>query len=246
MESKIVCATMTLAKDVMDADRLYESVRILVSTLSGRGCPVVIADGGSPAGFIRRIRALPDVILSTRPDRDPRGLVPQVKRALAEARKQDPSFVLYTEPDKSWFFEHHLVPFLGQAADHPQAGLIVAARDKESFATFPLGQRRTEDALNRLCAEFLGPSGDFVYGPLLINSGLLPYVDKIPDDLGWGWRTFLLAVACRKPYLLVPYTAYFPCPEPQRTEDGEKDRIYRLRQLAENVRGLAEGMEWRW
>lgn len=241
MRNEIIGATMTLAKDAQEAGRLYESVHTLAAILSEQDIPLMVADGGSPDTFIQKIHGLPNVIVSVRSNTDPVGLVPQIKRALAKARERHPSFVFYTEPDKQWFFEQHLRPFLRYGADHPRAGLIFAARDAESFATFPFGQQRAEAALNQLYGGWFEHPGDFAYGPFHMNSELLPYINKIPDDLGWGWRIFMLAVAHKKQYPIISYTGYLPCPTPE--EDREVDRIYRLQQLAQNVRGLALGMK---
>jgi hypothetical protein len=62
-------------------------------------------------------------------------------------------------------------------------------------ATFPKGQQIAERFMNRLCGEALGQPGDYTYGAMLINAGLLNETPLLPDNLGWGWRFFLIAAA---------------------------------------------------
>jgi hypothetical protein len=121
--------------------------------------------------------------------------------------------------------------------------VIVAARNAESFATFPQGQQLTETLLHRLCAETWGIDGDFTYGPLLIHPDLVPYVEAITDDIGWGWRIYLMAICQRLGKRIALYTADLPCPIEQRGENDMRHRIYRMEQLAQNVKGLALGMK---
>jgi hypothetical protein len=151
--------------------------------------------------------------------------------------------VLYTEPDKGWFFANRLTGFLNTTRQH-EAGVVAAARDEASFATFPPFQQTTETLLNQLCAATWDQPGDFVYGPLLIRPDLLPFLDAVPNDLGWGWRLFVMAVSHRLGLGVATLTDDLPCPPEQRGENDERSRIYRMEQLAQNVRGLALGMKY--
>jgi hypothetical protein len=62
------------------------------------------------------------------------------------------------------------------------------------------------------------------------------------QDIGWGWRFFLLAVARRLGFPIRRFVADLPCPPEQRGEDDTRSCIYRMEQLAQNVRGLALGL----
>jgi hypothetical protein len=133
-------------------------------------------------------------------------------------------------------------PWLGAGVD--DAGIVVPMRDEASFATFPAAQRLPESLFNRLAAATLGlPSGaDVLYGPLLIHGKLVPHVSRIEEACGWGWRTFLLAVCHRLGVPIRTWTADLPCPEDQRGENDEAARLYRIAQMAQNVRGLELGL----
>jgi hypothetical protein len=82
---------------------------------------------------------------------------------------------------------------------------------------------------------------DFLYGPFLIPARLLRYLDALPDDLGWGWRIFLLVLARRCGLPLVPFVSHLPCPAENAAEENEKTRFYRLEQMAQNIRGASLG-----
>lgn len=233
-----VAATITWARTREEADLLYNSLHGLA-----RHLPLVIADGGSHEHFLDQIRTLSNATVVTPKAKGASRLLSQVKAAVAGARALNPGYVLYTEPDKGWFFEQRLGDFLAQAKNHTEAGVIVAARDASSFSTFPSGQRLTESLMNRLCAETFGQAGDFTYGPLLIRSDLLPGLQRIDGDIGWGWRFFLMALSWRMRLPLPLWTAALPCPPEQRAEDDARSRIYRMEQLAQNVKGLALGMK---
>jgi hypothetical protein len=202
---------------------------------------VILADGGSISGFADQLRGIPGVTVSATPGTGPR-LVAQVRLALTMAGNSGSPYVLYTEPDKQAFFEHRLMSFLDTVtASRADTGISFPARDAASFATFPPGQQSTERLFNDLASETLGITSDFLYGPLLIRSDLLPHLEDLPIDLGWGWRIFLLTVTHRLGLPLLPWVADLPCPSEQRGEDDEQSRTYRIEQLAQNVRGLALG-----
>jgi hypothetical protein len=163
-----------------------------------------------------------------------------VRQALAMACDTDCSHVLYTEPDKRWFFENRLAMFLKQQSLF-KAGIYLPARDPASFATFPIGQQTPERLFNTLAADTLGVETDFLYGPLLIPRNLISVLEGLPPDIGWGWRIFLLTAASRAGLTIVPWEADLSCPPEQRGEDDERNRTYRIEQMAQNVRGLALG-----
>jgi hypothetical protein len=68
-------------------------------------------------------------------------------------------------------------------------------------------------------------------------------ITDLHDDLGWGWRPYLMAVTLRLGHRLVCLESDFQCPEHQRGEDEPAARIYRMEQLAQNVKGLAMGLK---
>lgn len=238
MSKQIAVAAPILARDGTEEERLRTSV----AALCRHNLPVFLVDGGSGTAFVDSLKRLPGVTVEQARKDGPR-LLTQVQQALAAAREAEPAYILYTEPDKEWFFENRLSDFLAEAEQATDAGVVVAARDAESFATFPQGQQLTETLLHRLCAETWGIDGDFTYGPLLIHPGVVPYVEAIAEDIGWGWRVYLMAVCHRLGRHIALHTADLPCPADQRGENEMRHRIYRMEQLAQNVKGLALGMK---
>jgi hypothetical protein len=239
MTSDIAIAAPILARTSREAELLLRSVE----KLAVHG-PVVLADGGSLEGFTERLSGIPGVEVLTTPGTGPR-LLSQVRQALSVARDQGAPYVLYTEPDKQWFFEMRLSTFLTAgrtgAAD---AGIYLPARSPVSFRTFPAGQQSPERLFNMLAAETLGMAADYLYGPLLLHRDLIPYLEELPPDIGWGWRIFILTIASRLGMRIVPWEADLPCPVEQRREDDDRSRTYRIEQMAQNVRGLALGRRY--
>jgi hypothetical protein len=113
--------------------------------------------------------------------------------------------------------------------------VVLASRSAESYATFPEFQRHTEDAINTCCAELVGAPFDFTYGPFLLNGALLPCLERLPDDIGWGWRPYAFTTAHRLGLSVQSLARASACPPNQRSE---AETIYRMQQLAESVRGL--------
>ncbi len=234
--TSLIAAMPTWARDVAEAELILSAVK----ALAGTGIPIIAADGGSPEPFLRELRQLSDVqVLPYRPD-GPR-LIGQVKTALGAAHASAAEWTLYTESDKRWFFEHRTPAMLEQAIGG--GGMIIAARSPESFRTFPEGQQLPETLMNRLCAETWGQDGDYMYGPLLIHRALLPFVERLAEDVGWGWRPYLMAICHRLGVPLRLWEVDLPCPPEQRGENDLQHRVYRLRQLSQNVSGLALGIQ---
>jgi hypothetical protein len=226
----VVVATMTWARDEAEARMLQAALR----TLGSQALTVVATDGGSSEGFLERLNGISGLVLrrSSAP-----GLVRQVKSSIAAALDAGAEAVLYTEPDKDWFFRHGVIRLIECWRGAPQPSLVLAARSPASFATFPPFQRRTEGLVNDLCERLIGRRGDYSYGPFLMDRALAARVLAMPDNLGWGWRTCLFGLAARLGYSLSWHTGDFPCPEDQRSE-GFGDQLHRLKQLQENSDGL--------
>ncbi|MGV3724698.1 MAG: hypothetical protein ACO1SX_27690 [Actinomycetota bacterium] len=235
----LAIATMTWARAPEEAEQLFGAVQ----QLSRHGLPVVIADGGSTVtGFTDRLRGLPGVSLVL-PRLSPGRLVGQVQAALEGAEHLGAEHIFYTEPDKLEFFSASLDDFLATLSSQPDAGMLLASRDPASFATFPAGQQLTEALFNRLAEEALGVASDTLYGPLLLRSELVPHITHLHEDLGWGWRPYLMAITQRLGLPIVCREGSYPCPAAHLEEDDLDARVYRMEQLAQNVRGLASGLK---
>lgn len=203
------------------------------------GLPVFVADAGSIAEFVNGLADLPGVQLRV----EGKNLVQQVKGSIQRAIAAGHRFILYTEPDKKQFFEDGARTFIADAL-RKKAAVCMAARDEQSFATFPGGQQCTEAAFNSLANFFLGPLPDQLYGPLVLDAhAVSAFIAHAPDELGWGWRTYVIARAARAQLTVSGHVGQFPCPPEQRTEDDEGSRLYRLEQLGQNIDGLRLGLK---
>jgi hypothetical protein len=228
--SQVAVATMTWARTHEEEDVLRRSL----TKLAAGGLRVAVADAGTASGFLQFLKRLPEVSVIVPSER---GLVAQVKASLAAAGSLDTRFILYTEPDKEFFFERQMHDFLRAAEDGDDVGAVLAARSAGSFATFPPMQQYTEGVINTLCAELIGVVGDYSYGPFLMNRSLLPFVVALGPHLGWGWRHFVFRTAHQQGLRVIPIVGDYSCPEDQRTED-DSERAHRLRQLSQNLLGL--------
>lgn len=229
-ESDVVVATMAWARDAAEEALLRESLPLL----AGLGVPVFVTDGGSGRAFVEFMRALPNFNVCE-PAR--RGPWEQARQSLSAAAAAGRRFILYTEPDKGEFFRARLREFVAEARGADGVGVVLASRSAASFETFPEFQRRTEEAINLCCAELVGARFDFSYGPFLLNRALVPRLESAEGDLGWGWRTYAFGVAGRLGYGVESVSKDLPCPRAQR-EDDARERVYRMRQLAQGVEGV--------
>lgn len=233
----LAVAMPTLARTEPEAAALAKSIQTLLAS----GFRVVAADGGSHSFLLEYLRGAAGVTLIEVPPGS--GLVNQVRSALKVAGTWRPGRILYTEPDKRWFFEHRLGEFLNFSEREETPGLVLASR--VDLSSFPETQRLTERLANELIGHALGVGGDFLYGPIVLDPRLVSRLDEIPNDLGWGWRIYLMALSHRLGLRLRVWGADLPCPEAQRGENDFSAQIYRMEQMAQNVRGLALGLKAR-
>ena len=226
----IAVATITLVRSPDEEGVLHDSL----SALAAIDVPITVADGGSPEPFVRAIADLPTVTVV---HAEGRGLVGQVRASLARAARRGTPWLLYTEPDKREFFARHLVDFLHRSAVNPDSGIVLASRSPASFETFPPVQHYTETVANRLCADATGLAVDFMYGPFLLTPRLLPFLEQLPSEVGWGWRPFLFGLAPRLGLRVASVEGDYVCPPSQQVTD-EAERLHRMRQLSQNIDGL--------
>jgi hypothetical protein len=231
--SDVAVATITRVRGADDERSLRQSLNALVAT----GIPLAVSDGGSPKRFVDWMKHLPTVTVG----RSGESLVGQVRASLAAADKTGRPFILYTEPDKRSFFDGGLAAFVARASIARSIGVQLASRSESGFATFPRFQRLAEAGANQLCREMIGADIDYFYGPFLVRRELARLVFSAADDLGWGWRPFLFTTAKRVGYRVVGIAGDFECPRDQRHEE-DRDKEYRMRQFADNVRGLLDGI----
>jgi len=230
----IAIATITWARSADDATLLMRSLRCLTRL----GVPVVITDRGTDDSFLRSLQTLPcSIEIATSGT-----LVTQVQQSIARVAALGSRFICYTEPDKETFFHDHLLDFLQRAPGREDVGAVIAARSPDSFLTFPPMQQYAERVMNQLCSATFGVDGDYSYGPFLMHRDLAPAIAKLPQAVGWGWRHATFAAAARRRRRIVHLVGEYECPHEQRAED-ESDRAHRIRQLSQNLLGLAESMD---
>jgi hypothetical protein len=202
--------------------------------LSSLDIPIFITDGGSNAAFVDYIKSLPNMHVLDAPEK---GLWAQAKHSLLAAKQHGSNFILYTEPDKLIFFRDHLQTLLQHFSFNESIGIHLAARTTSAFHTFPAFQQMTETTINNCCTEVTASKFDYTYGPFLLNKRLLDYIDVLPADIGWGWRPFMFCMARRSGLHVTETAGEFGCPTDQQ-QDDENEKIYRMKQLEQNIRGI--------
>jgi hypothetical protein len=227
--SDVSVASMTLARDAREADRLI----VALGALSRLKLPIDVTDGGSNASFVDALRSLPGLNVSSL-DRSS-GLVAQVRASIARAQSRDRPFILYTEPDKYEFFVDHLARFIEGAPESDDVGIVMASRSASSLMTFPPEQQDTERIFNRLCGAVFRREGDYTYGPFLMRRSLVDELSGADASLGWGWRPYLFFRCVRRGLRVELLTDDYDCPPDQRPESA---LAYRVQQLGQNVEGL--------
>ena len=213
-------------------------LRRSLTALAAVGLPVCVADKGTSPDFTEFLEALSGFEV-TIPEAS--SLVGQVQSSLRAARRTERSFIFYAESDKEEFFRDGLRPFLTVAPDTDDVGVVLAARSASSFATFPAFQRFTERTINDTWFELTGQRGDYSYGPLMLNRALVPHLNDLGPEVGWGWRHVAVGVARRLGYRVVLIEGEYPCPSDQRQEN-DVDKHHRLRQLHQNILGVLRSL----
>jgi hypothetical protein len=229
-EKKLAVVTITLARDEQEEALLREAL----GHLARLNIPVFVTDGGSKKSFVEFLGSFPNFVLVDPPQK---GVWMQAESSLLAAHEAGYPFVFYTEPDKADFFAHALPPLLDRMEAIEQTGVVMISRSEKAFASFPPFQQMTESTINHCCAEVTGKKADYVYGPFLLNSKVIPHLKTPGQDLGWGWRPYAFNLAWRLGYAIESITGDFFCPAGQQ-QDSPAERLYRMRQLTQNVAGL--------
>lgn len=229
-EHDLSIATITWARDEAEETLLRQSLQQLAKLQ----IPVFITDGGSNSGFLDFLKSFPNFILL---ETEARGVWAQVKNSLLKAYQSGSAFIIYTEPDKHDFFKTGLQRMLDEVMVNERSGIITASRSPAGFATFPAFQQMTETTINNCCTEITGAPLDYTYGPFILNAQLVPYLDLVKEDIGWGWRPYTFAIAHRLGYTTAIFEDDFSCP-PTQQQDNYAERIYRMRQLSQNIQGI--------
>jgi hypothetical protein len=229
-KNDVSIATITLARDEKEEQLLRNSLRELAKL----EIPVFITDGGSQASFLAFLKGFSHFKIS---EAKVKGVWEQAKTSLFQAFEAGTKFIFYTEPDKYDFFHSSISAMLHRIQTDEKSGVVTASRSAVGFNTFPDFQRMTETTINNCCSEIIGGNFDYTYGPFLLNRELVPFLKLVNEDIGWGWRPYMFSVANRLGFRVDPYIGDFACPAEQRQDSGA-ERIYRMRQLAQNIQGI--------
>lgn len=226
---KLVIATMCWARD----NKEEKLLRLALKQLSSLEIPVFITDGGSSEPFINDVSKFNkfNVMRSAR-----EGLWPQVRNSLQYAYNSGVPFIFYTEPDKYDFFKV-LPQMLDNIELTEETGVILATRSAAGMASFPAFQQMTETTINNCCAEIIKHDIDYTYGPFILNRNVIPHLQALPDDIGWGWRLYAFNIAARMGLQITTKEGDYFCPEDQQGDDA-MERVYRMKQLIQSVQGL--------
>jgi hypothetical protein len=225
----IAIATMCWARND-DEEKLLKASLFELNRLN---IPVFITDGGSGIQFLEFIKSLSNFILLE----PAKGVWLQTRSSLNKAYDAGLPFIFYTEPDKTDFFIQSLPDLLENINVDEGTGIVLASRSKDGFTSFPDFQRMTETTINNCCKEILEGSFDYVYGPFLLNRNVVPFLKHLKTEIGWGWRPYSFNIAKRLGLKVNAFEGDFLCPIDQR-EDTASERIYRMKQLLQNIDGL--------
>lgn len=228
-KSEVAIATISWARNDQEEALLRSSLEQL-ATLD---VPIFITDGGSGDSFLQFLRSHSNFTLLE----PAKGLWPQTKSSLLGAYESGAKSIFYTEPDKAGFFTHYLSNFIHEASVDENTGVVLAARSLRGFGSFPQFQQMTETTINNCCEEIIGEAFDYVYGPFLLNSKLVPYLKDLAPHIGWGWRPYTFNIAKRLGFRVTAISDDYLCPPDQR-QDDPAERLYRMRQLIQNIEGL--------
>jgi len=234
---EIPIVTVTLARGEREGEHLLGALRELRGQV---GAPVFVTDGGSTPAFRADLRRITGLTVTDPPVS---GLAAQVRRSLLAGGEHPSRFVLYTEPDKVWFFRNRLAQFLrlGReivANDPERLGLLLPTRSATSFSSYPAAQRSHERATDDLLGEITGVRGDFTYGPRIIAREVLAPILESNEELGWGWLSAAVVLAYRSGRAIRCLEMDLPCPEEDRGECAE-DARYREAQHLQHRRAIA-------
>jgi hypothetical protein len=227
---KLSIATITWARNEDEVSLLQSSL----TQLSEFNVPIFVTDAGSTMNFTEFLLDCKNINLHPEPVK---GVWPQTNVSLTAAYRSGSEFVLYTEPDKLQFFSTHLQSLINRIEVKNKTGVVLYSRTTNAFNSFPAFQQMTETAINNCCAELLGNNTDYTYGLFILRREIIPVLSQLPENIGWGWRPFAFNLCKRLRYDVECMEGDFFCPHEQ-TEDHPQERVYRMKQLKENIEGL--------
>lgn len=227
---KLAVATITWARDAKEETLIRKSLL----ELSKLDIPAFITDGGSNADFLAYVRTFPKFTLL---ESKTNGVWPQIETSLKAAHNAGSDFIIYTESDKLDFISNGLPEMMDRISVDQQSGVVIAVRSLPGFHSYPSFQQMTETTINNCCTEVTGVDTDYTYGPFVMNSKIVPYLQELKEHIGWGWRPYVFVIASRLKYKVEAFVGEYFCPVDQRDDDAA-ERVYRMKQLYENIEAI--------
>lgn len=206
-----------------------------VQALGTLAVPVIIADKGSEASYVDRIKAIQNVQLFPAT----KGMMGQV--LLSHEKAADlADYFFYTQSDKEDFAKNDAQKMLAAYRESTAKGVLIAARTKESNETYPRYQRIQEEFLNFFMGDYIGNEGDYFAGPKIYPASLASYFSHIRGDIGWGTEAFIYTLAKRKNMPFAFHEVFIT--SPQDVDDEEKTKQYRLEIVKMQIDGFFQGL----
>lgn len=232
MKSKMAVATVSWA-------RTEEEKHLILATmkeLDKLGLPVILTDqSDSKFPLFDDAKKLKNFQVFMEDNLDSK-----VKNSLSKAAEIG-EIVFYTESDKLNFVRDHAKSFIDKSLKN-LSGISLAARLPKNFQKVPeyqmIMERFLADTFGFLSGKSFG--GDF-YGPRIIPSSLVKYLDQLDENIGFGWQAYLLAVAHR---LNLPIKIFsFDVLSPDDVQKNKELVLFRMKQAIAELKGFEKGME---
>lgn len=232
MKSKISIATVTWARTAEEKIIVMKTLKKLTSFK----LPVIVVDkANSRFPLIDEVKKNKGIRIFKA---SKIGLDFQIKKSFKEAAKFG-DHIFYLESDKLDFVENHAEKFLDEFYKN-SSGTLLPVRSKASFLRYPKFQQEMERFIWKSASALLSiKKEDFSYGPRIFPAILLPYFNKVNEEINFGFQTFLLAInhKLNLPLRVVEFDAVGP----KDIDIGKESIAYRIQQLEDELRGLRIG-----
>ena len=116
--------------------------------------------------------------------------------------------------------------------------IIFPFPDQKSFSSYPPFQQLIENCINSLIKAYIPEGGHFTYGPMLLPSHLVHFLNDVRESIGWGINAFFAVIAHAKkiPQRNISLSVHH---DPD-VQEGEGLNRFRLEQLKEYIVALQE------
>ncbi|MFA4880265.1 MAG: hypothetical protein WC650_01390 [Candidatus Doudnabacteria bacterium] len=228
----IAITTISLNRTPEEGETVLETVKILNSL----GIPIIIADGGSPIKQKKIMKSFSNVTFL-----EAEGLTNEIKTTFRRGAAMADS-LFYLHLDKLDFVRKYVPKLIQYYLARKDKKMIVAARTKKSFQTYPPYQRKVEEYLNYVLGDYCGSRSDYYYGPKIFSSMLVPYLKALKGDVGWGIEAYFYVLNHRLSLPMEFYPVEITAPAEVLADELEFKQ-YRLKGLLQQVEGFLQGQK---